>query len=90
MLKGKSFSDYRILYRTVPSMQPDNLCSTSFYHEQLRLRHEYEKLKREYLMTKEKNEELLKELQSMKETQGDFQNDISYSANIIRSMIGRS
>ena len=41
-------------------------------------------------MTKEKNEELLKELQSMKETQGDFQNDISYSANTIRSMIGRS
>ena len=79
MLKGKSFSDYRILYRTVPSMQPDNLCSTSFYHEQLRLRHEYEKIKREYLIAKEKNEELLKELQSMKESQEGFQIDTSHS-----------
>ena len=69
-------------------MQPN--CAQLHLSEQLRLRHEYEKLKREYLMTKEKNEELLKELQSMKETQEGFQNDISYSANIICSMIERS
>ena len=51
--------------------------SSSFHHEQLLLRLEYEKLETKYLMAKETNEELLKELKKllkkmMKETKGGF------------------
>ena len=48
--------------------------SSSFHHEELLLRIEYEKLETKYLMVKEKNEELQNELQLMKETQGGFWN----------------
>ena len=40
---------------------------------QLFLRTEYEKLKTKYLKAKETNEQLLQEVQLLKETQGSFQ-----------------
>ena len=42
------------------------------YNIQLCLRSEYEKLETKYLKAKETNEQLLKELQLLKETQGGF------------------
>ena len=70
MLKGKS------VYFLLSHLDSFEVPMACWSYIQLWLRSEYEKLETKYLKAKETNEQLLKELQLLKESKGGFEIEI--------------